>query len=882
MPGAAGVFSILDGVDDGDAAVNLGSNSFNFFGTTYTGASTLFASTSGLITFGTGYSNIFNSDLTSSPSPATIAPMWQYWTTIADANDMVLGKFQDTTGDGVADRLIIEWSQVRLGWYGTGASDVTFQAILQLNTGATPGAITFNYPDLDTGDGFYTEGNFSTVGVKDAGPQGDERLLISYNDTSIPKPLVGSGKAIRIEPTAFWQYAASAAAFESLDLVPRAPGVFSVVDNVDDDTAAIDLGSNTFNLYGTTYTGASSLFASSNGLLSFGSDVGYSGNTDLTFAPGQATIAPLWDDWRTDLDLNDQVLAKLEDTTGDGVADRLIVEWSRVQHYATSPSDVTFQAILQLNTGATPGDITLNYPDLDTGDAFRNGSGATVGIKNAGSQGDERLLVSYNDGANPLVGSGKAIRIAVAPPATGLQREGSSRRQWATAFSIARSAPPGPSPAIPASRATTAALPRATRRPPKAHRSPSSRPPGRSASSSAAGPPAPTRCRSRPPSGGNYQASRQDFNVLVDGVVVGTFTPAGTSYQPYTTAVFTVTAGAHTIKFQGLDTAGGDNTAFIDDRHRTGHRPDRRRGVRAGGGGCRPVPVPPHRLTLDLRRQRGHLRQQQRLHLGQPAGPRGRQVAFLQTTGSFSQSVSGWAAGSYTLTFKAAQRGNHQASRQDFNVLVDGVVVGTFTPSGTSYQATPPPRSPSRPGRTRSSSRDWIRAGGDNTAFVDQIAVAQAQQLHDRRRGVRAGGRWVPASSSTAPPAHPGPSPAVRASPATTAASPRATRRPPRAYRSPSCRRPARSASRSAAGPPAPTRSPSRPPSAATTRRPGRTSTSWLTGWWWAPSRPLVPRTSPTPPRRSRSRPGRTRSSSRDWIRPAATTPPSLIRSAIS
>jgi hypothetical protein len=46
--------------------------------------------------------------------------------------------------------------------------------------------------------------------------------------------------------------------------------------------------------------------------------------------------------------------------------------------------------------------------------------------------------------------------------------------------------------------------------------------------------------------------------------VVGTFTPAGTSYQAYVTATFTVAAGAHTIAFQGLDSAGGDNTAFVD------------------------------------------------------------------------------------------------------------------------------------------------------------------------------------------------------------------------------------------------------------------------------------------------------------------------------
>ena len=71
---------------------------------------------------------------------------------------------------------------------------------------------------------------------------------------------------------------------------------------------------------------------------------------------------------------------------------------------------------------------------------------------------------------------------------------------------------------------------------------------------------------------------------------------------------------------------------------------------------------------------------------GNPPAPQGVQVAFLQTTGSFTQTVAGWAAGSYVLSFYAAQRGNYQASQQDFQVLVDGVVVGTFTPSGTSYQ----------------------------------------------------------------------------------------------------------------------------------------------------------------------------------------------------
>ena len=46
--------------------------------------------------------------------------------------------------------------------------------------------------------------------------------------------------------------------------------------------------------------------------------------------------------------------------------------------------------------------------------------------------------------------------------------------------------------------------------------------------------------------------------------MVGTFKPTGTSYAPYTTNAFTVTAGTHTITFVGLNPNGGDNTAFVD------------------------------------------------------------------------------------------------------------------------------------------------------------------------------------------------------------------------------------------------------------------------------------------------------------------------------
>ena len=74
-----------------------------------------------------------------------------------------------------------------------------------------------------------------------------------------------------------------------------------------------------------------------------------------------------------------------------------------------------------------------------------------------------------------------------------------------------------------------------------------------------------------------HQTQYQSIEVLVDGVEVGTATPAmpasgngqfpaGTRYGSYATSNFTVTGRAHTIEFLGLNPTGGlDNTAFIDE-----------------------------------------------------------------------------------------------------------------------------------------------------------------------------------------------------------------------------------------------------------------------------------------------------------------------------
>jgi hypothetical protein len=60
-------------------------------------------------------------------------------------------------------------------------------------------------------------------------------------------------------------------------------------------------------------------------------------------------------------------------------------------------------------------------------------------------------------------------------------------------------------------------------------------------------------------------AGGQDFQVYIDTTLIGTFHPASGTYAYYGTPTFTTTAGAHTLKFVGLNPLGGDHTAFIDN-----------------------------------------------------------------------------------------------------------------------------------------------------------------------------------------------------------------------------------------------------------------------------------------------------------------------------
>jgi hypothetical protein len=108
---------------------------------------------------------------------------------------------------------------------------------------------------------------------------------------------------------------------------------------------------------------------------------------------------------------------------------------------------------------------------------------------------------------------------------------------------------------------------------------------------------------------------------------------------------------------------------------------------------------------------------------GNPDVPQGGQVAFLQYQGAFTQYVNDWQAGTYTLKFKAAQRANNGLSRHDFQVLIDGVVVGTFEPTGTSYQEYTTGSFMVSDGPHTVEFRGLNNIGGDNTSLIDDIQI---------------------------------------------------------------------------------------------------------------------------------------------------------------
>jgi methionine-rich copper-binding protein CopC len=237
-------------------------------------------------------------------------------------------------------------------------------------------------------------------------------------------------------------YTATPTAFQNIEIFGQSGTQTLVFTSgqvtADDDYGTINLGSNTFNFYGRTYN---QLFPSSNGLITFGSGNSAYHATNLAGSPSQAAIAVYW----TDLIKTGTEPMIVWRINGN----QLIVEWYRVSIFDDSSLHMTFEAILSLNTGGSPGNIVLNYSNVSgTGDGPED-NGVTVGVKDAGTASTVgRTVVEdgthFSSTGDPRVQTDKAVLLSVAAPAGPLGGGGPTSPAPGAASTPPADRPPAP------------------------------------------------------------------------------------------------------------------------------------------------------------------------------------------------------------------------------------------------------------------------------------------------------------------------------------------------------------------------------------------------------------------------------------------------------
>ncbi len=241
---------------------------------------------------------------------------------------------------------------------------------------------------------------------------GDAQVInTSFIDLTTSLATASRGAALGVADAA--GYSAQAVAYEFEDISGTGT-VITGLTGADDGSANITPGFS-FTLYANAY---STFNVNSNGTISLGGANSAYSNTDLTTSPSVATIAPFWDDLHMgggEADSNAYYAV-----LGSGASERLVIQWNNIRFFGggSTGDTLTFQAVLFVD-----GSIQFNYADLVSGSAFgNNGGSATVGIKNTGPQGPDRMLLAFNDGPNMFVGTGQSTLISPPDPTADLYR----------------------------------------------------------------------------------------------------------------------------------------------------------------------------------------------------------------------------------------------------------------------------------------------------------------------------------------------------------------------------------------------------------------------------------------------------------------------------
>ncbi|MBU0677985.1 MAG: chitobiase/beta-hexosaminidase C-terminal domain-containing protein, partial [Verrucomicrobia bacterium] len=188
-------------------------------------------------------------------------------------------------------------------------------------------------------------------------------------------------------------YSVSEVPMQWTDITTSGAAVVSWNGTDDNGSSQADIGFS-FEFFGASY---SNVFIGNNGLLSFGSGSADASNDPVPSPTNPDNlIAAFWDD--LDLGHNSPEAAVYFDTQGEPGSNHFLTTWYRIPLAAVAASRLTFQAILEEDTG----DITVQYQTMVGPGA--DGSLATLGIEN--DDGTAGVEYSYNQS---VVTSGLAI-----------------------------------------------------------------------------------------------------------------------------------------------------------------------------------------------------------------------------------------------------------------------------------------------------------------------------------------------------------------------------------------------------------------------------------------------------------------------------------------
>jgi PKD repeat protein len=224
--------------------------------------------------------------------------------------------------------------------------------------------------------------------------------------------------------------------------------------------------------------------------------------------------------------------------------------------------------------------------------------------------------------------------------------------------------------------------------------------------------------------------SGQTVAVLIDGQAVGFWT-AGTNYVQAYSNSFSVSAGNHTLGLAGQSSA--DATLLVDQLGIEAVATSN--AVAVGTFGFENPALSANTYSAFqyapatvagsqdwvFSGNSGVSGNGSGFTAGNASAPEGGQVAFLQTDNSLiRQTLSFPKTGSYTLTVKAAKRGNWSVTLQSAHIMIDGAVISAIAPTSTDYTTFTVTFS-----TTQGSHELGFQgtANSDSTLFIDQVQI---------------------------------------------------------------------------------------------------------------------------------------------------------------